>query len=85
MDYAADPKLQFCGVSVLCVGQGSLSDRLTSRHIGVDVVWRTVCKDIRDDMNTMLPIVAGESGSGKTVAAILAGAGMDRKGVVVYV
>ena len=85
LDHAADPKFQFCGVPVLSVGQGSLSDRLKSRHIGRDVVWRTVCKDICDDMNTVLPIVAGESGSGKTVAAILAGAGTDRKGVVVYV
>ena len=80
LDHAADRQHQFCGVSVL-----RDTDRLTDRHIETDIVKRKVCNEIRKDMTKVLPIVAGESGSGKTVAAILAGGGRDGTGVVVYV
>ena len=85
---ATDEKHRFCKVKVFWHLLSSAS--LPNRHIGEHVVQRKIVTDVQATLRGFngLPIIAGESGSGKTVAGILSGdyvhQGGQSKCIVIY-
>ena len=69
----------FCGVPVL---RHDCDDVMGERHLDAGIVNRNIVTKVaaalKSASNSALPIIAGESGSGKTVAAILSGAKWHR-------
>ena len=74
----------FCGVPVL---RHDCDDVMGERHLDAGIVNRNIVAKVaaalKSARNSALPIIAGESGSGKTVAAILSGA--KGNAIVIYI
>ena len=74
-----NPCFKFCGVMTFR-DTAAAGDMLQRRHQDVNLAFRFIVSCLSELKKTVLPVVAGESGAGKTVASIRAGRG----GTVIY-